>query len=151
MGVDHEAEHFIAVDFTNVRTTKGDLFPLVDQCRRAVGWTYRNAAKFGGDPERLYLCSRSSGSHLAGCVVTTDWETMGLLPSKVRRSLNKFGFDLALARKKRSLTTRMMAERLGVAKSTYPRSEKGDPHGLDGRLRHGAVRPRFRRCFQRAR
>ena len=61
--------HFVSVDFTNVRETKGDLFPLVDQCRRAVGWTYRNAQKFGGDPERLYLCSRSSGSHLAGCVV----------------------------------------------------------------------------------
>jgi arylformamidase len=70
--------HFVSVDFTNVRTTEGDLFPLVDQCRRAVGWTYRNAARFGGDPERLYLCSRSSGSHLAGCVVTTDWEAMGL-------------------------------------------------------------------------
>jgi arylformamidase len=70
--------HFVSVDFTNVTATKGDLFPLVDQCRRAVGWTYRNAAKFGGDPERLYLCSRSSGSHLAGCVVTTDWEKMGL-------------------------------------------------------------------------
>lgn len=49
------------------------------------------------------------------------------LPAKVRRSLSKFGFDLTLARKKRSLTTRMMAERLGVAKSTYLRAEKGDP------------------------
>ena len=70
--------HFVSVDFTNVGATKGDLFPLVDQCRRAVGWTYRNAQKFGGDPERLYLCSRSSGSHLAGCVVTTNWDKMGL-------------------------------------------------------------------------
>jgi arylformamidase len=70
--------HFVSVDFTNVRATKGDLFPMVDQCRRAVAWTYRNAAKFGGDPERVYLCSRSSGSHLAGCVVVTDWEKMGL-------------------------------------------------------------------------
>ena len=61
-----------------MRETKGDLFPLVDQCRRAVAWTYRNAAKFGGDPERLYLCSRSSGSHLAGCVVITDWDKMGV-------------------------------------------------------------------------
>jgi arylformamidase len=70
--------HFVSVDFTNVRATKGDLFPLVDQCRRAVAWTYRNAAKFGGDPERLYLCSRSSGSHLAGCVVVTDWDKLGV-------------------------------------------------------------------------
>ncbi|MEK1851998.1 MAG: helix-turn-helix domain-containing protein [Phyllobacterium sp.] len=49
------------------------------------------------------------------------------LPSKVRRSLDKLGGDLAIARKKRSLTTAMMAERLGVAKSTYLRTEKGDP------------------------
>ncbi|MBX9776962.1 MAG: alpha/beta hydrolase [Xanthobacteraceae bacterium] len=70
--------HFVSVDFTNVRATRGDLFPMVDQCRRAVAWTYRNAAKFGGDPERLYLCSRSSGSHLAGCVVTTDWDKLGV-------------------------------------------------------------------------
>ena len=50
-----------------------------------------------------------------------------ILPPKVRRSLAKLGLDLATARKKRSLTTAMMAERLGVAKSTYLRVEKGDP------------------------
>lgn len=49
------------------------------------------------------------------------------LPPKVRRSLVKFGADIAVARKKRSLTMGMMAERLGVAKSTYLRVEKGDP------------------------
>src|ERR1700758_5259233 len=50
-----------------------------------------------------------------------------ILPPKVRRSLAKLGLDLATARKKRSLTTAMMSERLGVAKSTYVRVEKGDP------------------------
>jgi arylformamidase len=70
--------HFVAVDFTNVNATNGDLFPLVDQCRRAVGWVYRNAAEFGGNPAQVYLCSRSSGSHLAGCVVITEWERIGL-------------------------------------------------------------------------
>jgi transcriptional regulator with XRE-family HTH domain len=49
------------------------------------------------------------------------------LPFKVRRSLAKLGADLALARKKRNLTIRMMAERSGVANSTYLRLEKGDP------------------------
>ncbi len=49
------------------------------------------------------------------------------LPPKVRRSLVKLGVDLATARKKRNLTAAMMAERLGVAKSTYLRVEKGDP------------------------
>ncbi len=32
-----------------------------------------------------------------------------------------------MARKKRRLTTQMMAERVGVARSTYLRVEKGDP------------------------
>jgi len=50
-----------------------------------------------------------------------------ILPSKVRRSLSKFGRDLAIARRKRHLTMGMMAERTGVAKSTYARIEKGDP------------------------
>lgn len=49
------------------------------------------------------------------------------LPPKVKRALSKLGADIALARKKRNLTTLMMAERLGVAKSTYLKIEKGDP------------------------
>ena len=52
---------------------------------------------------------------------------LDILPSKLRRGLTKFGADLALARRKRRLTVAMMTERLGVAKSTYLRVEKGDP------------------------
>jgi len=70
--------NFAAVDFNNVEETNGDLFPMVDQCRRAVAFVYRNAASFGGNADQTYLCSRSSGSHLAGCVVTTEWEKLGL-------------------------------------------------------------------------
>ena len=50
-----------------------------------------------------------------------------VLPPKLKRSLKKLGADLGLARRKRNLTVRMMAERLAVAKSTYLRAEKGDP------------------------
>jgi arylformamidase len=70
--------NFIAVDFNNVIETGGDLFPMVDQCRRAVAWVYRNAASFGANANEIYLCSRSSGSHLAGCVVITQWEKQQL-------------------------------------------------------------------------
>jgi arylformamidase len=70
--------HFAVLDFTNVDDAGGDLFPMVEQVRRAVGFIYRNAEKFGGDPNRLYLVSHSSGSHLAGCVVTHDWAKDGL-------------------------------------------------------------------------
>ncbi len=50
-----------------------------------------------------------------------------ILPAPVRRSLRKFGGDLGIARRKRHLTVAMMAERVGVATSTYVRAEKGDP------------------------
>ncbi|MCF7733652.1 MAG: helix-turn-helix domain-containing protein [Akkermansiaceae bacterium] len=50
-----------------------------------------------------------------------------VLPPGLRRSLLKFGADLTRARRKRQLTMAMMAERVGVAKSTYVRLEKGDP------------------------
>jgi arylformamidase len=70
--------NFVAVDFNDVLETKGDLFQMVDQCRRAVAWVYRNATSFGANPDQTYICSRSSGSHLAGCVVITEWEKQGL-------------------------------------------------------------------------
>jgi arylformamidase len=70
--------HFVILDFINVVETGGDLFPMVEQIRRAVGWVYRNAASFGGDPGALYLTGHSSGGHLGGCIVTTDWEKEGL-------------------------------------------------------------------------
>jgi arylformamidase len=70
--------HFVSVDFNNVLETKGDLFPMVNQCRRAVAFTHSNAASFGGNADEIYLCGFSSGSHLSGCIVTTEWERLGL-------------------------------------------------------------------------
>jgi transcriptional regulator with XRE-family HTH domain len=49
-----------------------------------------------------------------------------VLPPRLRRSLKKFGADIALARRKRRLTTAVMSERVGVSRSTYVRVEKGD-------------------------
>jgi DNA-binding XRE family transcriptional regulator len=50
-----------------------------------------------------------------------------ILPSRLQRSLAKLGSDISIARRKRSLTIDMMAERVGVAKATYFKVEKGDP------------------------
>jgi transcriptional regulator with XRE-family HTH domain len=52
--------------------------------------------------------------------------TLDIMPPNLRRSLSKFGADISLARRKRGLTARMMAERIGVALATYRRVEKGD-------------------------
>ena len=75
--------HFIALDFNNVDETKGDLMVMADQVRRAVAWVYRNAGSFGGDPNRLYVSGHSSGAHLAGVVVTTEWRQDFGLPMNI--------------------------------------------------------------------
>jgi arylformamidase len=70
--------HFVLPDFINVDDAGGDLFPMVEQVRRAVAWVYRNADSFGGDRNALYLSGHSSGGHLGGCAVVTDWAREGL-------------------------------------------------------------------------
>jgi arylformamidase len=80
MFVDYGA-HYIALHFTNVLATGGDLVPMAEQVRRGVAWVYRNARSFGGNPERLYVSGASSGGHLAGVVLTTDWEREFGLPA----------------------------------------------------------------------
>src|SRR3984957_5553622 len=87
--------NFVVLDFTNVDATGGSLFPMVEQVRRAVGWVFRNAEKFGGDRNRLHLISHSSGSHLAGCTVTHDWAKDGLPPDILKGATLSSGmYDL---------------------------------------------------------
>ena len=66
--------HWIGLDFDGVEGTNGDLLPMADQVRRGVAWVYNNARSFGGDPNRIHVSGQSSGGHLAGCIVTTDWK-----------------------------------------------------------------------------
>jgi arylformamidase len=70
--------HFVALDFNNVLETSGNLMTMAEQVRRAVAWVYRNAAVFDGDASRLYVTGFSSGAHLAGVILTTDWGAYGL-------------------------------------------------------------------------
>ena len=91
--------HFVVLDFTNVDNAGGNLFPMVEQVCRAIGWVYRNAEKFGGDRNRLHLISHSSGSHLSGCAVTHDWEKDGLPRDVLKGATFSSGmYDLAPVR-----------------------------------------------------
>ena len=69
--------HYVALDFANVVETNGDLLPMAEQCRRAIAWIHKNAATFGGDPSRIYLSGHSSGAHLGGVALVTDWNDFG--------------------------------------------------------------------------
>ena len=79
----HAGAHYAVADFNNVLEVGGSLMPMADQVRRAVAWVYRNAKEFDGDPDRVYVSGHSSGGHLAGVVLTTDWEKEFGLPKDV--------------------------------------------------------------------
>lgn len=49
------------------------------------------------------------------------------MPLPAAHALRKLGRDLALARRKRGISTRDMAERLFVSRDTLWRLERGDP------------------------
>jgi arylformamidase len=75
--------HYVVPDFVWVQNAGGSLMPIAEQVRRAVAWVYKNAASFGGDPNRLYLSGHSSGGHLAGVVLVTDWQKDFGLPADI--------------------------------------------------------------------
>jgi arylformamidase len=66
--------HYVVLDFIAIREAGGDLRAMAEQVRRGIAWTYKNAASFGGDANRLYIGGHSSGGHLCGVALVTDWE-----------------------------------------------------------------------------
>jgi arylformamidase len=75
----------IVPDFSPVHVIEGGLGVLVDQVRRSVGWAFEHALEIGGDPSRIHVLGHSSGGHLAGAVLTTDWSGDFGLPNHVVR------------------------------------------------------------------
>ncbi len=84
---------YIAVNFAVIPKVR--LPEMIEQCRRAVVWIARNAWRFGGDASRIHLSGHSSGGHLAGVLLTTDWTALGLEASPLRTGLVASGmYDL---------------------------------------------------------
>ncbi len=73
--------HFVAPEFISVDKAGGDLRVLADQVRRAIVWTYKNAESFDGDSNRLFVGGHSSGGHLCGVALVTDWQRNFNLPA----------------------------------------------------------------------
>ena len=86
------AESFVAAGaaFASVNFSlcpKVSLDELVRQAREAVVWCRRNARSFGGDAERLFIAGHSSGGHVGGMMVVTDWTAHGLPRGTIKGAL----------------------------------------------------------------
>jgi arylformamidase len=46
---------------------------IVMQMVKALAWTYRNAHKYGGDPQRITVIGHSAGGHLATMLLACVW------------------------------------------------------------------------------
>jgi arylformamidase len=73
--------NYIALDFINVDAANGDIGVMADQVRRGIAWAYKNAADYSGDARRFYIGGHSSGGHLCGVALTTDWQKDFGLPA----------------------------------------------------------------------
>jgi arylformamidase len=75
--------HFVVLDFVAIKEAGGDLRVMAGQVRRAIAWTYKNAKDFDGDANRLYVGGHSSGGHLCGVALVTDWQKDHGVPADV--------------------------------------------------------------------
>jgi arylformamidase len=92
--------NYVVLDFIQVDAAQGDLRTMADQVRRGIAWAYTNAASFGGDAKRFYIGGHSSGGHLAGVAMVSDWQKDFSLPADmITGSLLMSGiYDLKPAR-----------------------------------------------------
>lgn len=84
---------FVAV-IPNYRLYPQVAFPtFVQDAAAAVRWVYDNVARFGGDPERIFLMGHSAGAHIA-VILTLDGEyleAVGLSRSAIRATAGLSG------------------------------------------------------------
>jgi arylformamidase len=58
---------------TNYRLLPGvKIEELISDVARSVGWVYRNIAKYGGDPTRIFVGGHSAGAQLAALICIDD-------------------------------------------------------------------------------
>lgn len=106
-GLDKSDHSFVAPAFTPagacVVVLNYALCPAVNmphiaqQMRRALAWTWRHVADYGGDPARITVAGHSAGGQLAALLLADDWKAHApdLPPMLVRNALSISGlFDL---------------------------------------------------------
>lgn len=89
---------------------------MVDDVFAALAWTYRHIARFGGDPQRIWVSGHSAGAHLAALLaLRPDLAGVhGLPPDAVRgAALISAPLDLGHLQSPATPADRKLAEALG--------------------------------------
>lgn len=70
--------HYVALDFVHTLQNGGNLMEMATQVRRAIAYIYTNAKTLKVDTDQIYISGHSSGGHLCGVMMTTDWSSYGM-------------------------------------------------------------------------
>jgi arylformamidase len=103
--LDKDDHSFIAPAFVDrgvgVVVINYDLCPdvsiahIVEECRQAVAWLWREGRSQGVPVERLFIAGHSAGGHLVAMLYATDWRRYGVPVDAIRGGLSISGvFDL---------------------------------------------------------
>ena len=110
------------------------------QLVRALAWTWRHAALYGGDPRRIVVAGHSAGGHLAAMLLACEWQAVArdLPRGLVRAALAVSGiFDLEPLRHTPFLQgdLRLTPDTVRRASPAYfPPPASGTLHALVGEL-----------------
>jgi acetyl esterase/lipase len=88
------ARHGVGAVVINYRLSPGVAHPEhVKDVARAFAWTYKNIAKYGGRPDRIFVSGHSAGGHLISLLVTDEsfLKAEGLTAKAVRGAISLSG------------------------------------------------------------
>jgi arylformamidase len=103
--LDKDDHSFVAPAFVEagigVAVINYDLCPnvsiahIVEECRQAVAWLWREGKSHGVPVDRLFIAGHSAGGHLVAMLYATDWRQYGVPVDAIRGGLSISGvFDL---------------------------------------------------------
>jgi arylformamidase len=70
---------------------------IVRQTRASVAWVYRNIARYGADPSKLFVSGHSAGGHLTAMALAHDWTKESLPQDLIKGAVATSGvYDLEM-------------------------------------------------------
>ena len=73
---------------------------IVRQTRASIAWVYKNIARYGANPAKLFVSGHSAGGHLTAMALAHDWTKEGLPEDLIKGAVATSGvYDLDMVMK----------------------------------------------------